>query len=114
MRFLSRSTFVITLSALLATSLAYIVTHSIPIVFMFHSITDGTHDSPHVSPVRFRAFVHAIQRQAASSELTTDSSDASIYDHFFPVLLEHGFTATIFVLPLWLDAKACSRGTKSD
>lgn len=100
MRLLSRSTFVITLAILLSAILGYVVTHPIPIILMFHSITDDIQDSPHVSPVRFRAFVQAIQRRAEPMDLTTDSSDASIYDHFFPVLREHGLTATIFILPL--------------
>lgn len=100
MRLLSRSTFIITLAVLLSTIPGYVVTHPIPIILMFHSITDDTQDTPHVSPVRFRTFVKTIQQQTAPIELTTDSSDTSIYDHFFPVLREHGLTATIFILPL--------------
>ncbi len=102
-RLLSRSTFVIALAVLLSTILGYIVTHPIPIVLMFHSITNDRQNSPHISPVRFRAFVKAIQRRAEPIDLTTDSSDASIYDHFFPVLREHSLTAMIFILPLMVE-----------
>ncbi|MGH7204654.1 MAG: polysaccharide deacetylase family protein [Nitrospiraceae bacterium] len=105
MRLLSRSAFVITLTAFLSTIICYIVTHPIPVILMFHSITHDRQDSPHVSPVRFRTFIKAIQRRDEPIELTTDSSDASIYNHFFSVLREYGLTATIFILPLVVESK---------
>jgi len=105
MQLLTRSALVITLVAGFSIPLGYIVAHPIPIVFMFHSITNDTQDSPHVSPLRFRAFVKTIQKQADPIEITTDSSDASIYSEFFPILREHGLTATIFVLPLAVESE---------
>lgn len=105
MQLLIRSALAIALVVSFSTLLGYIVTHPIPIVFMFHSVTNDTQDSPHVSPVRFRAFVKTIQKQADPIEITTDSSDASIYSEFFPILREHGLTATIFVLPLAMESE---------
>lgn len=81
----------------------YILTHPLPIILMFHSIVDDTDaDSPHVTAPRFREFLETFRQQNASIEITTDSSDSSVYTDFYPALREHGLTATIFVIPLVL------------
>lgn len=78
----------------------YVAMHPVPIVLMFHSITnDRDIDSPNVSPNRFRAFVTELKSRERQVELTTDSSDSSTHSEFFLALREHGMTATVFILP---------------
>lgn len=81
----------------------YILTHPVPIILMFHSVVDDTDgDSPHVTAPRFRALLETIRQRNVPLEITTDSSDSSIYTDFFPALRDHELTATIFVIPLAL------------
>ena len=93
----------ITCSLSVVLAFGYILVHPLPIVLMFHSIADDPDDdSPHVTMPRLRAFLETIRQRNASLEITTDSSDSSIYTDFTPALREHGLTATIFILPLAL------------
>lgn len=91
-----------------------------PWVAMYHSITD-TADDPYrvtVSPVRFARQLHWLADRglrgvsvrellAATTEgrakglvgLTFDDGYADFLDSALPLLLRHGFTATVFVLP---------------
>jgi hypothetical protein len=78
----------------------YVAMHPVPVVLMFHSISnDLERGSTNVSPDRFRAFVKDLKSRATQVEITADSSDASIYSEFFLTLREHGMTGTVFILP---------------
>jgi len=82
----------------------YVLAHPLPIIMMFHSIVDAANadDSPDVTAPRLRALLETIRQRNVSLEITTDSSDSSIYTDFAPALRDHGLTATIFILPLAL------------
>ncbi len=87
------------LSALFAVS--YIAMHPLPVILMFHSITDDAgDDSPHVTAGRFQALLETIRQRQVTVEITTDSSDSSIYMDFSPALQKQGLTATLFLIPL--------------
>jgi hypothetical protein len=91
----------IILVSVLCSAILYVALHPVPIVLMFHSITDDRDgDSPDISPSRFRAVVTKVARRAAEIEITTDRTDSSIYSEFFRTLQEHGLTAKVFILPL--------------
>lgn len=79
----------------------YIATHHLPVILMFHSIADDDPgDSPHVTAVRFHAFLETIRQRQVPVEITTDSSDSSVYEDFFSALQKQSLTATLFLIPL--------------
>jgi peptidoglycan/xylan/chitin deacetylase (PgdA/CDA1 family) len=81
----------------------YVLAHPVPVVLMFHSIAgDPDDDSPHVTAARFQALLETIRQRNMPVEITTDSSDSSIYTDFASDLRARGFTATIFLIPLAL------------
>lgn len=94
------NTVIVVLIGCFLSAIVYVLMHPVPPVLMFHSVMEYPVISPYVSPSGFRAFVTSIQPQAEHVQITTDSSDARVYSDFFPVLREHGLTATIFLLPL--------------
>ena len=102
---LSKSKIAIALGLSFLTIIGYILTHPIPIVLMLHSVLDDPQNSPHISSIRFQAFVKTIRQRSDPIEITTDSSEYNIYSNFYPALREHGLTATIFVLPLMLESE---------
>ena len=93
----------ITCSLFIVLILGYVLTHPLPIVLMFHSVADDPDDdSPHVTAARFQTLLETIRQRQISAEITTDSSDSSIYTDFSSNLRARGFTATIFLIPLAL------------
>lgn len=96
-----QSVLLITCSLSVVLAFGYILVHPLPIVLMFHSIADDPDDdSPHVTMPRFRMLLEIIRQRNILLEITTDSSDSSIYTDFAKALRDHSLTATIFILPL--------------
>jgi hypothetical protein len=91
----------IILISVLCSAILYVAWHPVPIVLMFHSITDDRDaDSPDISPGLFRSIVGKVAHRPIAIEITTDRTDSSIYSEFFLAVREQSLTARVFLLPL--------------